>query len=161
MLGESWPAVSDDSPTFTQHWVNVSRTLMFGGRVFSPRPAVYQRCALWSPNTPATLYIIAYTWGYRTQVHVDHSIALVKKIWSRVLHFSQYCGGQNLEYRIMHSLTRDAQIIYITTDRNSNLRSLKHTTTLFSFSDHYILSREWRVIVDQVETNYHGIGLWF
>ena len=26
---------------------------------------------------------------------------------------------------------------------------LKHTTTLFSLSDHYILSREWRVIVDQ------------
>ena len=33
---------------------------------------------------------------------------------------------------------------------------LKHTTTLFSVSDHYILSREWRVIVDQVQTNYHG-----
>ena len=33
---------------------------------------------------------------------------------------------------------------------------LKHTTTLFSLSDHYILSREWRVIVDQVQTNYHG-----
>ena len=32
----------------------------------------------------------------------------------------------------------------------------KHTTTLFSLSDHYILSREWRVIVDQVQTNYHG-----
>ena len=27
---------------------------------------------------------------------------------------------------------------------------LKHTTTLFSLSDHYILSREWRVIVDKV-----------
>ena len=34
--------------------------------------------------------------------------------------------------------------------------ALKHTTTLFSSSDHYILSREWRVIVDQVRTNYHG-----
>ena len=33
---------------------------------------------------------------------------------------------------------------------------LKHTTTLFSLSDHYILSREWRVIVDQEHTNYHG-----
>ena len=33
---------------------------------------------------------------------------------------------------------------------------LKHTTTLFSLSDHYILSREWRIIVDQVQTNYHG-----
>ena len=32
----------------------------------------------------------------------------------------------------------------------------KHTTTLFSLSDHYILSQEWRVIVDQVQTNYHG-----
>ena len=28
--------------------------------------------------------------------------------------------------------------------------TLKHTTTLFALSDHYILSREWRVIVDQV-----------
>ena len=34
--------------------------------------------------------------------------------------------------------------------------ALKHATTLFSLSDHYILSREWGVIVDQVETNYHG-----
>ena len=33
---------------------------------------------------------------------------------------------------------------------------LKHTTTLFSLFDHYILSRKWRVIVDQVQTNYHG-----
>ena len=34
---------------------------------------------------------------------------------------------------------------------------LKHTTTLFSLSDHGILSREWRIIiVDQVHTNYHG-----
>ena len=32
----------------------------------------------------------------------------------------------------------------------------KHTTTLFSLSDHDILSRGWRVIVDQVQTNYHG-----
>ena len=31
---------------------------------------------------------------------------------------------------------------------------LKHTATLFALSDHYILSREWRVIVDQVQTNY-------
>ena len=30
---------------------------------------------------------------------------------------------------------------------------LKLTTTLFSLSDHYILSQEWRVIVDQVHTN--------
>ena len=35
--------------------------------------------------------------------------------------------------------------------------SLKHITTLFSLSDHYILSQEWRVIVDQVQfNNYHG-----
>ena len=33
---------------------------------------------------------------------------------------------------------------------------LKHTTTLFALSDHYILSREWRVIVDQVQANYHS-----
>ena len=33
---------------------------------------------------------------------------------------------------------------------------LKHTITLLSLSDHYILSREWRVIVHQVQTNYHG-----
>ena len=31
---------------------------------------------------------------------------------------------------------------------------LIHTTTLFSLSEHYILSREWIVIVDQVQTNY-------
>ena len=33
---------------------------------------------------------------------------------------------------------------------------LKHTTTLISLSDHYILSREWRVIVDTLQTDYHG-----
>ena len=33
---------------------------------------------------------------------------------------------------------------------------LKHTTTLFALSDHYILSRKWRVIVDLVHINYHG-----
>ena len=33
---------------------------------------------------------------------------------------------------------------------------LKHTTSLFSLSDHYILSREWRVFVDLAQTNYHG-----
>ena len=33
---------------------------------------------------------------------------------------------------------------------------LKHTTTLFSLSDHYIVSREWRVTVDLEQSNYHG-----
>ena len=33
---------------------------------------------------------------------------------------------------------------------------LKHTTTLFSLSDHAILNQGWRVSVDQVQTNYHG-----
>ena len=28
--------------------------------------------------------------------------------------------------------------------------------TLFALSDHYILSREWRVIVDQLQTYYYG-----
>ena len=38
---------------------------------------------------------------------------------------------------------------------------LKHTTTLFALFSHYILSQEWRVIVGQVQTNYHGIvSLW-
>ena len=27
----------------------------------------------------------------------------------------------------------------------------KHTTTLFALSDHYVLSREWRVFVEQVQ----------
>ena len=38
--------------------------------------------------------------------------------------------------------------------RDSN--RLKHTTTLFSLSDHYIVSRELRVIAEQVQINYHG-----
>ena len=32
----------------------------------------------------------------------------------------------------------------------------KHTPTLFSLSDHNILSRECRVIFDQVQINHHG-----
>ena len=34
--------------------------------------------------------------------------------------------------------------------------NLKHAITLFALPDHYILSREWRIIVDQVQTSYHG-----
>ena len=41
-------------------------------------------------------------------------------------------------------------------DSHLNSAQLKHTTTLFSLSNHYILSREWRVIVDQVQINSHG-----
>ena len=33
--------------------------------------------------------------------------------------------------------------------------SLKHITTLFSLSDHDILSREWRGRVGHVQTNHH------
>ena len=33
---------------------------------------------------------------------------------------------------------------------------LKHTTTLFLLPDHYILSREWRVIVDRVQSDPNG-----
>ena len=42
------------------------------------------------------------------------------------------------------------------TEERVAVSQLKHTTKLFAFSDHYILSREWRVFVDQVQTNYHG-----
>ena len=38
----------------------------------------------------------------------------------------------------------------------SLLVQLKHTTTLFFLSDHDILSREWRVVVDQERNNQHG-----
>ena len=37
--------------------------------------------------------------------------------------------------------------------------TLKHTTTLFSLSAHYILSQEWRVFVNQVKTNYHVMNI--
>ena len=36
------------------------------------------------------------------------------------------------------------------------VEELQLTTTLFSLSDHDILSRKWRVIVDQVQVDYHG-----
>ena len=39
---------------------------------------------------------------------------------------------------------------------NVIIHLLKHTTTLISLSDHYILSREWRVIIDRLQTNNHG-----
>ena len=41
-----------------------------------------------------------------------------------------------------------------------SVKQLKHTTTLFNLSDHYILSRKWKVFVDQVQTNYHGRPIW-
>ena len=40
--------------------------------------------------------------------------------------------------------------------RLHDLYKIKHTTTLISLSDHNILSREWRVILDQGQINYHG-----
>ena len=44
-----------------------------------------------------------------------------------------------------------------------NYTQLKHTTTLFFLSDHYILSRWWRVIIDQVQTKniIIMVGLWY
>ena len=45
-----------------------------------------------------------------------------------------------------------------------HLSQLKHTTTLFSLSDHDILSREWRIIVNQLsslQTSYHGMTMVF
>ena len=52
----------------------------------------------------------------------------------------------------------DPRGTYVTQIRTSTICQaiFKHTTTLFSLSDHYILSREWEVIVDLVQTNYHG-----
>ena len=38
------------------------------------------------------------------------------------------------------------------------LRILKHTATLFALSDHDILSREWRVIVDQDQSSWWAYG---
>ena len=40
--------------------------------------------------------------------------------------------------------------------RKSTYVNALESTTLFSLSDHYILSRERRVIVDQVRTNCYG-----
>ena len=59
--------------------------------------------------------------------------------------------------RGLGSRTRNVHICGEISDKMHHLyRVLKHTTTFFSLSDHYILSREWRVIVDLVQTNYHG-----
>ena len=52
-----------------------------------------------------------------------------------------------LDIYLVHLLV--LMIIYM------HLFYLKHITTLFSLSDHDILSQERRVIVHQVETNYH------
>ena len=49
-----------------------------------------------------------------------------------------------------------AAIVLHLSTLSSVYTGLKHTATLFSLSDHYIISRGWRVIVDQVQTNYHG-----
>ena len=46
-------------------------------------------------------------------------------------------------------MTHDSHIMWLYTP-------IKHTTTLFSLSDHDIISREWRGIVNLVLINYHG-----
>ena len=56
---------------------------------------------------------------------------------------------------VLRAWDADQRALIITCiDRHDTV--IKHTTTLFSLSAHYILCREWRVIVDQVQTYYHG-----
>ena len=45
--------------------------------------------------------------------------------------------------------------------KNYKVCPFKHTTTLFSLSDHDFLSREWRVIVDQVYIPIMMVDLWY
>ena len=68
--------------------------------------------------------------------------------------------------KIYHKITEYATItnpvtivgftFTVVNDFRRFLSHLKHTTTLFSLFDHDILSREWRVVVHLVQTNYHG-----
>ena len=63
-----------------------------------------------------------------------------------------------LEFDRYHPMGIKAQTRMLQINPGSRVHKLhlKHTTTLFFLFDHYILSREWRVIVDQVQTNYRG-----
>ena len=55
----------------------------------------------------------------------------------------------------MRELSRGAGQSRHVSEERVAVSQLKHTTKLFALSDHYILSREWGVFVDQVQTNYH------
>ena len=61
--------------------------------------------------------------------------------------FVRYTPGSATDINTVH-FTKDTQ-------------TLKQTTTLCSLLDHYILSREWIVIVGQKQTNYHGTVAYF
>ena len=54
--------------------------------------------------------------------------------------------------------TSESKVYYVGIFRIVSDRAfhLKHTITLFSLSNHDILSQEWRVIVHQVQINYNG-----
>ena len=64
-----------------------------------------------------------------------------------------------INYVVLTSPLSDFIVTHIFITGCANFRMsynpyLKHTTTLF-LSEHYILSRQWRVI-DLVQINYHG-----
>ena len=72
---------------------------------------------------------------------VERSLVISRYVWLPTV---LIIGSHHLQ---------DLEFLYFNW-KNSDFRIL-NSTTLLSLSDHYILSREWRVIVDQVQTNYH------
>ena len=53
-------------------------------------------------------------------------------------------------------LQQEQLVISSATGASDLVRVFKHNTTLFSLSDHDIVSREWKVIFYQVQPYYHG-----
>ena len=84
----------------------------------------------------------------------------VQRLWPwRSWHYNgRLCIGKTFKWgKKCH--VGAGQTRHVSEERVS-VKQLKHTTTLFTLSDHYILSRKWKAFVDQVQTNYHGRPIW-
>ena len=102
-------------------------------------------------------------------LHVYHTTPLISPRSDPALveHLKCRCigGSRTLDKNMLNKCTLSLLFLKCVATTSKHIFDcyymLKHTTTLFALSDHYILSGGWRVIVDQVQTNYHGmVDLW-
>ena len=135
-------------------------------RVFS---AVSIQCKWWSYWSDVYFGASDWQWPHKAPriINGAHDIFLSALVtyWTFYLPETPFVTSTNTTVStadlIFPKKNRDQRVQSGISAANKNIRLghlwlLKHTTALFALSDHYILSREWRVIVDQLQTNYHG-----
>ena len=125
-----------------------------------------------NPSTSAKNLVVVFDNSLNFRKHIFQTCRHASIISVTCIEFEQICP-QNLPNKLQWHLSMLSKLDYCNSlfhnmsekdiarlirEQNWLARVLKHTTrpTIFSLSDHDILSREWRVIVHHVQTNYHG-----